>query len=228
MAALEQQFAPEAGDSPVALDEFVYEWVRDRIIDGTLPTGSRLRERELAEELQVSRIPVREAFPRLESEGYIKSLHRRGVIVAPMDKADIVELFDVRRSLEVLAAQLAATRCRDGHTADRLLLRLEEAEVAIAGGDRDEIAEATVGIHVEIVELSGNSLLQGLMSPVLGRVQRLFHLITERDERDLHHEHHDLCSAIVNGEVERATALALAHVEHSRYETMPIVEQRFG
>lgn len=217
--------APQEGAS-IALDEFVYEWVRDRIIDGTLPTGSRIRERELAEELQVSRIPVREAFPRLESEGYIKSLHRRGVVVAPMELSDVVELFAVRLSLEVLAARLAAMQCAEGVSGESLIRRLGEAEAAISGGDRDEIAEATSAFHDEIVALSGNSLLQTLMIPVKGRVQRLFHIVTERDERHLHHEHRDLCSAIVDGEVERAAALALAHVEHSRHETMPIVERK--
>ncbi|TJY66205.1 GntR family transcriptional regulator [Arthrobacter sp. CAU 1506] len=218
-----------AGGAPeVALDEFVYEWVRDRIIDGTLPTGSRIREREVAEELQVSRIPVREAFPRLESEGYIKSLHRRGVVVAPMELEDVVELFAVRRSLEVLAARLAAEQCAAGGSGESLVQRLDDAEAAIARGAGDEIAEATAAIHDEIVVLSGNRLLQTLMIPVRGRVQRLFHIVTERDERHLHHEHRDMCSAIVNGEVERAAALALAHVEHSRHETMPIVARKLG
>lgn len=212
----------------VALDQVVYEWVRDRIIDGTLPTGSRLRERELAETLRVSRIPIREAFPRLEAEGYIKSLHRRGVVVAPMELSDIVELFEVRRSLEVLAARLAAERCAAGETGESLRLSLERTEAAIEAGDQDRIAEATAALHDQIVELSGNTLLQTLMVPVRGRIQRLFHIVTERDERHLQQEHRDLCSAIVNGEVERASALALAHVEHSRHETMPIVEGKLG
>ncbi|QIK64319.1 GntR family transcriptional regulator [Leucobacter viscericola] len=210
----------------VALDEFVYQWVRDRIIDGTMPPGSRIRERELAEQLQVSRVPIREAFPRLESEGYIKSNHRRGVVVAPMELEEIVELFEVRRSLEVLAARLAAEYCAGGGSGEALMATLEEAEAVIARGDGDEIAEATAAIHDGIVTLSNNSLLQTLMVPVRARTQRLFHIVTERDERHLHHEHHDLCTAIVAGEVERAAALALAHVEHSRYETMPIVKRK--
>lgn len=193
------------------------------------PPGSRIRERELAEELNVSRIPIREAFPRLESEGYIRSLHRRGVVVAPMELADVAELFQVRLSLEVLAARLAAMQCAEGKAdGEPLLRRLDEAEAAIARDDRDEIAAATAAFHDEIVTLSANRLLQQLMIPVRGRVQRLFHTVTERDERHLHHERRDLCSAIVNGEVERAGALALAHVEHSRHETMSIARRKLG
>lgn len=219
-----------ASDAPNgALGEYVYEWLRDRIIDGTFRPGSRIRERELSDELGISRIPIREAFPRLESEGFIRSLHRRGVVVTPMELDDIEELFQVRLSLEVLAARLAATKCADGSaSSDALVGRLAEAETAIGGGDRDEIAEATSAFHGEIVTLSENRLLQQLMVPISGRVQRLFHIVTERDERHLHHEHRDICSAIVNGEVERAAALALAHVEHSRHETMPIVRRILG
>lgn len=211
-----------------ALDSQVYAWVRDRIIDGTFPAGSRLRERELADELGISRVPVREAFPRLEAEGYIRSEHRKGVIVAPMRLSDVVELFSVRLSLEVLAARLAAHQCANGVSGEALERTVDEAEIVIARGDRDEIADATAAIHAAIVELSGNTLLQQLMIPVSGRVQRLFHIVTERDERHLQHEHRGLCSAILAGEPERAAALALAHIEHSRYETMPIVERKLG
>ena len=91
--------------------EAVYEWVRERIIDGSLQPGSRIRERDLAEAINVSRVPIREAFPRLEAEGYIRTIPRRGAVVAPMELVDVNEVFDVRASLEVLAARLAAQRC---------------------------------------------------------------------------------------------------------------------
>lgn len=203
--------------------ETVYEWVRDRIIDGSMPTGSRIRERDLAEELGVSRVPIREAFPRLEAEGYIRSLPRRGVVVAPMGLTDVVELFDVRASLEVLAARLAATRCAAGVPGDALVAALAAAEAAIAGDDPHTIASETSDFHDTIVELAGNALLADLMLPIRGRVKRLFNLAQERDDLDLHREHRELCDAIVRGQVERAAALALAHVEHSRAETVPII-----
>lgn len=215
-------------DSDAGLDEQVYVWVRDRIIDGTFPAGSRIRERELADELGVSRIPIREAFPRLEAEGYIRSVRRRGVIVAPMEIEHVEELFAVRVSLEVLAARLAALRCAAGDTGEGLAAMLVEAERAVAGGQQAAIADATAALHEEIVRLSGNELLQQLMGPVAGRVQRLFHIVIERDEVRQHDEHRELCNAILNGEPELAAALALAHVEQGRFETMPIVRAKLG
>ena len=204
----------------------VYEWVRDRIIDGRLATGSRVREREVAEALGVSRIPIREAFPRLEAEGYIRTLPRRGAVVAPMELADIVELFDVRASLEVLAARLAATRCAAGEPGDGLIEALEVAKGAVESSEGAAIADATSEFHDAIVELAGSHLLQSLLRPVKGRVKRLFHIASERDDDDVHREHRDLCDAIVRGQVERAAALALAHVERSRAETVPVLAAR--
>ncbi|WP_017792625.1 GntR family transcriptional regulator [Leucobacter salsicius] len=207
------------------LGEYVYEWVRDRIIDGTLPTGTRIRERDVAEEIQVSRVPVREALPRLEAEGFIRTLPRRGAVVAPMELCDVIEVFDVRAALEVLAARLAAERCAAGADGSMLSDALAAAEAAIATGNGQAIARATSDFHGAVVQLANSSLLTDLMVPVQGRVNRLFNIANDRDAIDLHREHYDLCDAVLRGQVQRASALALAHVEHSRADTVPIFER---
>lgn len=219
---------PDPSSSSQALDEQVYEWVRERIINGTLQPGERIRERVLAEELKVSRIPIREAFPRLESEGYIKSLRNRGAIVAPFTVTDIAELFSVRSSLEVLIARLAAEQCAKGANSDPLSSTLREAEYAVAANDQARIAASTFQFHEDLLALSDNRLLRDLMAPVHGRVRRLFYIITQRDNIAVHREHETLCAAVVAGEVELAGAIARAHVEHSRVETMPIAKSLFG
>jgi DNA-binding GntR family transcriptional regulator len=206
-----------------SLSKTVYEWLRERIIDGTLRPGERIRERELAEQLKVSRIPVREALPQLESEGYIKTLPRRGAVVTQMTLRDAEELFDVRSSLEVLAAKLAARECAAGASTERLVAVLAEAENAVAGREAQRIAEINSTLHDVILELSNNHLLQRTMFPISGRVRRLFHIVTDRDQAELHREHIALCEAIVSGNSRLAEALAFAHVEKSRQESMPIV-----
>lgn len=214
--AIDSETAPPGASQGVR----VYEWIRDRIIDGSLPTESRIREREVAERLGVSRVPIREAFPRLEAEGYIRTLPHRGAVVAPMEADDVAELFDVRASLETLAARLAAMRCAGGASGERLSQALSTAERALGADTGGELAEAASDFHDVLVELAGSRLLQDLMLPVRGRVKRLFHLTNTPDDQDLHHEHEELCDAVLRGQVERAAALALAHVEHSRSETM--------
>lgn len=214
---------PGQNDVGQSLSDGIYEWLRERIIDGTLAPGSRIRERELAERLKVSRVPIREALPQLESEGYIRTMPRRGAVVTRMTVRDVEELFDVRASLEVLAARLAAAECAKGAMTDRLDAALAAAEKALATQDDARIASANSKIHEEILLVSNSTLLRGLMSPVEGRVRRLFHIVTERDQPGLHREHTSLCRAIAEGQVELAGALAFAHVEQSRHDSMPIV-----
>lgn len=206
----------------------VYEWIRERIIDGTFPPGQRIRERDVALELQVSRVPVREALPQLESEGYIESLPRRGAVVTHLTVQAVTELFDVRASLEVLGARLAAQACASGTDASRLTVLLGAAETALLDNHEHLIADVNSRIHEEILELSGNHLLRRLMSPVNGHVRRLFHVAADRDQLVQHHEHSAIVQAITEGHSELAAALAFAHVEHSRNECLPIVEKSLG
>lgn len=91
----------------------VHHRIRRGIVEGHHPPGSRLIEQRLAEQLQVSRTPVREAVRRLESEGLVVSIRNRGAIVRPLDEASIADLYDVRARLEAYAAELAAQRATD-------------------------------------------------------------------------------------------------------------------
>ncbi|WP_236792253.1 GntR family transcriptional regulator [Amycolatopsis sp. GM8] len=204
-----------AGDDDQPRARKVYEYLRDGIIDGDFPPGSRLLERELSERLGVSRIPIREALPQLEAEGLITTLPRRGAVVTRLTLRDIDELFNVRTSLEVLAARLASQQPHSSATA-ALEPALARAELATADGSKSEIAAANSAFHEAIVRLSANRLLQSMMAPINARVRWLFRLTSDRDPGVLCSEHHELYDAIRNGEVELAASLAFAHVERGR------------
>jgi len=213
------------GIADQSLPTKVYEFIRERIVEGELKPGEKIRERELAAELNVSRIPIREALPRLESEGYIVSLPRRGAVVSALTIEDVRELFVVRASLEVLAARLAAEAAAAGASTMRLFERLSAAERALDSQDDRRIASANSALHEEILALSGNTLLISMMVPINGRVRRLFRLEAARDQVELCAEHSKLCRAIAEGDVERAASLAHAHVEHSRVESLALFER---
>lgn len=215
-------------EEEVGRDVLTYEWIRDRIIDGTILHGSRIREREIAAELDVSRIPVREALPRLEAEGYIRTVHRRGAVVTPMRMQEVFELFTVRSALEPLSAREAALRCAEGASPERLKQSLDAAEEALHSGDARRIANATAEFHDEIVELSGNELLKQITMPIRGRVKRFFNIVTQEGSASTHQEHVTLYQAISLGQAERAAALALAHLEHGRYAAIPLAEKLFS
>lgn len=216
------------GVADLSLSAQIYETVRERIIEGILQAGTRIRERDLAEEFQVSRIPIREALPRLESEGFVKTIPRRGTVVTELTYRDVEELFAVRGSLEVLAAKLAAQASAAGASTDPLFEQLTTAEKALERGNDHDIAAANSTLHEEILALSGNRLLISLMGPVNGRVRRLFRLEAERDQQVLCTEHRGMCLAIAAGAVDLAGSLALAHVEHSRIESLKIMRERLA
>ena len=105
---------PEPADLGPGLSERVAEALREGIISGRIPGGSKLNERELAAELKVSRIPLREALPLLEAEGFIHSEARRGSVVHTFTLRDAEEVFDLRLQLEPFAAAAAARRVAAG------------------------------------------------------------------------------------------------------------------
>lgn len=204
-----------------SLSQRVYAQIRARIVSGRLPSGSRLRERDLAEELDASRVPVREAILRLEAEGLVQTSPRRGATVAELRLPDVEELYDVRLALEVQAARLAARRAGNGADPTGLGRALAEADAMLPSGDASAIAEANASVHDQILTLAGNRLLSATMRPVVGRDRWIFGMISaQRDAFQTCQEHHQLCDAIVAGDVELAAALAYAHIEGGRRSTI--------
>lgn len=96
-----------------SISDIIYRKLRDQIFSGEYQVGQRLKERDLAKQLNISRTPIREAFMRLENEGLIVSQPRRGVIVKGITKEDITEIYSIRCSLECLAVETAIDRITD-------------------------------------------------------------------------------------------------------------------
>ena len=198
----------------------IYEEIRNKIISGDLPPGTRLRERELADELGVSRIPVREALPYLEADGFITSQSRRGATVTELTLRDVQELFDVRLGVEVYAARLAARRVADGASPAEVRAAMARAERALADGDAAVIAESNAELHEAIVALADNSLLTAMMRSVFGRDRWIFRMTSDRDPVVACAEHRELCDAIFAGDADFTAATAYAHIERGRQPTL--------
>ncbi|UKD58429.1 GntR family transcriptional regulator [Amycolatopsis sp. FU40] len=207
-----QQRQPLAATRARVLDE-----LRERILTGRLKPGDRLVERELAEDLGVSRVPVREAIRSLESEGFVVVPTPRRVVVRQLARVDVEELFDVREALESLAAARAAERA--GKPEMRRLERLlaESARVT-QGGDGARISEANSRLHDEIIAIAGNRLLTTMLHPLEGQLRWL----TSQNEHwgALLDEHRRLVEAIGSGDVERAREYAAEHVRVNRAVTL--------
>lgn len=206
------------GVADLPLSAQIYETLRERIIRGSLPAGTRIRENDLAAEFRVSRIPVREALPRLEHEGFVTVVPRRGAVVTELTLRDVEELFTVRSSLEPLTARLAAQASADGASTEPLLRRLRTAEEAVVQGGDHDVAAGHCALHEEILALSGNGLLISMVRLVNARLRRLARPDAQRDLQVLSAEHRDLCMTIAAGNVELSGSLAEAHVEGDRVD----------
>lgn len=140
------------------LPEAAAERLRTLIIEGTLAPGTRLNERELSEQLGVSRTPLREAFRMLAGDGLLTQLPNRGAQVVALSAEDARHAFDVMGALEGLAGELAAARVTD---ADIETLRALQAEMEAAHAHRDLPAYYRINraIHDRLNAIAGNPIL---------------------------------------------------------------------
>ena len=146
--------------------------LRDMIIEGTLPPGTRLNERVLCEQLAVSRTPLREAFKVLAGEGLIELLPNRGAAVAELSVADIEQTFEVLGALEGLAGQLACQRITEAELTE---IRALHFEMLAAHARRDLAAYYKINhvIHDRINASAGNAVLTATYLQMNARIQNL-------------------------------------------------------
>jgi len=152
----------------------VQDELREAILTGTLPPGSRLRAEPLAERLRTSRTPVREALILLAREGLVDIEPRRGAVVRPFDAADLLDLYDVRALIEPYAARRAATRI-EAPALERLreLSDLADARGAADDAAVDDQMAFNEEFHRIIVAAAGSPRLEAAMRAVAG-IPRVF------------------------------------------------------
>lgn len=196
----------------------VFEYIKNAILEGEFKAGERIVERELAERLNISRTPIREALFRLESVGLVKTLPRKGVVVNRMTTEDIIEIFTILSSLESLAVRLAAQKLDAEQEAklDELIRRIDEAI------EENEPNKDYSGFHLEIREIiheaSKSPRLHEILRSQIEYIRAFAYLSQETPERrnKAFEEHREIAKAIRNGEVELAESLARIHIENSK------------
>lgn len=135
-----------------------YRKLKEAVLSGALPMGTRINELELAQAWNVSRTPIRDALRRLEAEGLVQATPGRGVIVPQMTLADVDELYELREVLEGRAARRAAERATPEFHG-RLNALLKAFGVALKQGDVDQMVTIDTGLHAGIAAMSENGRL---------------------------------------------------------------------
>ncbi len=193
----------------------VSEALRSDIQDGRYGPGVRVTELEVAERLGVSRTPVREALRRLESEGLLVSLPWRGMIVAELDRAQVLELYAMREVLEGTAARFAAQHADE---AEIDLLRDLLAREAEAGDDGASAAQINRDLHELIQTAAHNRYLLSTLSSLrnaLALLKGTTFAVAGRPAEGLA-EHHAIVEAIARRDGNAAEAAARDHIAQAR------------
>ncbi len=198
----------------LTLWERVYRHLRQQILEDQLPPGTELSEVALSRELAVSRGPIREAMGRLAAEGLVTVRPRRGAEVRSLTPQELIDAYQVREALEVMAVRLAVPK-----TTQSDLERLDELVDRMAEFARkDRVAEffaANVAFHELLCQLSGNKKLQEVHHRLGGEISR-FQARTLALRGSLSSsvaEHRAILAAVRLGDADKACELTAAHVQ---------------
>ena len=204
---------------PPSLPDMAYEHLRNAIFDGTLPAGSPLRQEEIASRLDISRLPIREALRRLDSEGLVVLRPRRGYVVASLDREEINDVLDLQATLEARAGYSSTLNRNDAVQAE-LEATLAQLDKVIARSpvNVNAFAELNLHFHDVLFESSGR--------PFLCRMLRLLRANAERyartaagmrvDLRKSQREHRGILEAYRAGNAAQVAEQCGAHRDATR------------
>jgi DNA-binding GntR family transcriptional regulator len=215
--------APDRLNIASVVDQ-VYEAIRDRITSGSLPRGGRVHQEDLAEELGVSRTPVREALRRLAAEGLVEMRTNRGARVADVDQAGMRVSYEARTVIEPGAARLAA-----GQRLQQPIARMRAAVAAQRRSLRNvqRSFEANREFHLALAAASGNEFLSQFAERLwVARIgETIYERQVETQERMLLdvREHEQILEAIEAGDARRAESLTRRHLTDAMKRSMDIL-----
>jgi DNA-binding GntR family transcriptional regulator len=202
---------------PMAVSPSLVEQVRDAVLDeiasGRWPSGSRVIQEQLAQELGVSRQPVQQALLLLREQGVLREAPGRGLEVAPLVAEQIEQVYELRAVIEGLAARRAAERGAARAAAEGPAL-VATGRAAVAVGDLPALVAADQAFHRFLYELSGNALIAPAMAAHWTQLQRAMAEVLVRDEqpRDIWDQHAAILAAVAAGDGDSAEARAREHL----------------
>ena len=202
-------------DEFLPLRDVVFNTLRQAILTGELKPGERLMEIHLANRLGVSRTPIREAIRKLELEGLVTMIPRRGAEVAQITEKSMKDVLEVRRTLDALSAELACERISKEEE-EALKQACLNFEAAVKTKDTKAIAKADVAIHDIIAAATGNQRLIQLINNLAEQMYRYrFEYIKDATQHDrIIEEHSIIYESIVKKDKEAASEMAKTHIDN--------------
>ena len=216
-------------DEYLPLRDVVFKTLRQAILKGELEPGERLMEIQLAERLGVSRTPIREAIRKLELEGLVLMIPRKGAEVAKISESNLRDVLEVRRSLEELAIDLACQRITEEE-----LDELNKAEVdfkaAIENGDAMQIAQTDESFHEIIYNSTKNQKLVQILNNLREQMYRyrLEYVKDEANYKRLIAEHRVIYEAIRNRDRQTGAEAIKNHIDNQEKAVIRMITSASG
>ncbi len=212
-----------------SLHEQTYEALRESILSGEMAPGDRLVETQLAELLQVSRTPIREAIRQLQQEELISADENGWLRVATLSVNQAIDLYDCRIALELLSVTDACNRASDEqlHQVKQCIVRAEALiEAGLAALDSNQLLELDYQFHRSIAQISGNQCLLSLLDQVFTKMLLLRVRTTRRNPRvlEIGTEHYQIYEAIAQRNVEIAVQTMQNHLSASKARVVKELE----
>lgn len=207
------------------IKEVVYESLRKTLIESKIPIGERFIEKEYSDRLNISRTPVRESLKQLESEGLVKYIPRTGVVVNRITKEDVIEIYKIRSSLELLVATEAMKYIKQSDV-DRIFKLLDETEIANKENNTVEVTRLFSIFNMELYELSKMKILPTMISNLNSYLHRFRAISIDdpiRREKAIS-EHRQIIKSIVNKDRDLAEMIIKKHL----YDSLDVVLQEIS
>ncbi|MEN5159189.1 GntR family transcriptional regulator [Achromobacter spanius] len=212
--------APTGEPIGETLSDHIFRKIQSAIVKGEIAPGSKISEPELARIHGVSRGPLREALHRLEGQKLLVRVPHAGARVVSLSIQELIELYEIRESLEGTACRLAAERMPPSEIDElRGVLEAHERDAAFQAGLGYYQQEGDYDFHYRIVKGSGNQMLFRMLCDELYQLARMYRIqysTTPNRPRQAYAEHHRILDAIADGDGELAELLMRRHIRASR------------
>ena len=202
---------------PLSLQQSAYREIKRRIVTAVYRPGGQINTGQICAQLQIGRTPVHLAIHRLETEGLIEIMPRRGVVVKPIDRGEMMELIEARHMIEPEVAALAAARASDREFAAMREI-LDRIPTIAESGDSEQFMETDLEFHRAIAMAARNQSLAEFLAGMHEHCTRLYFISVSNRSHDLRiiNEHEEIFAALVRRDSEAARAALRKHVESLR------------
>ncbi|MBU9843610.1 GntR family transcriptional regulator [Rahnella sp. FRB 231] len=195
------------------MNELAYRRFKQALVTLSYKPGDYLNTAQVMAELQMGRTPVNQAIHRLENEGLLQIIPRKGVMVSPLSLDDALELIEVRLANEILSVKLACKRISKQDIVALTAVN-EEMNIAVQERNRNRMVSLDLHFHQLIVEISGNLILKDILSVLHTRSQRFWasSLSKEGHRMEVIEEHRAIITALESEDSQAAATAAETHI----------------